>query len=292
MPATETLQLVPAQDGYPIQVFAWAGHGPVRALVQIAHGMGEHPRRYRALAAALVQAGCAVYANDHRGHGDEAARRNALGDLGPRGFSGLVADMAVVSDHARAQHPGVPLILLGHSMGSFAAQLYLLDHAGGLRAAALSGTAALDLLHARRGSAAKLEDNNGTMTTPRTAFDWLTRDEAQVDAYVADPLCGFTLTPESRLTMSAAYERMTQADAVERIPKDLPLYVLVGDADPINYKLALLYPLLDRYRAAGLSDVSVHIYGGARHELFNETNRTEVTAHFVAWVERVLATPR
>ncbi|MBC7954728.1 MAG: alpha/beta fold hydrolase, partial [Cytophagales bacterium] len=127
MPAPETLHSVPANDGYPIQVFAWAPPGPARALVQIAHGMGEHPRRYRELAEALTQVGCTVYANDHRGHGEEAALRNAKGDLGPRGFTGLVADMMTVSEFAKAQHPGLPLILLGHSMGSFASQLYLLD---------------------------------------------------------------------------------------------------------------------------------------------------------------------
>ncbi|MBC7957951.1 MAG: alpha/beta fold hydrolase, partial [Cytophagales bacterium] len=228
-------------------------------------------------------------ANDHRGHGEEAALRNAKGDLGPRGFTGLVTDMLTVSEFVKALHPGLPLILLGHSMGSFATQLYLLDHAHGLHAAALSGTAALDLLYAKRVTAWKLEDNNVSVKTPRTPFDWLSRDEAQVDAYIADPLCGFTLTPESRSTMSAACERMAQPQEIERMPKELPLYVLVGDADPINRKLELLYPLIDRYRAAGLTDVSLHIYGGARHELFNETNRAEVTAHFVAWVERVLS---
>jgi alpha-beta hydrolase superfamily lysophospholipase len=288
MPATETRQRVPAQDGQPIDVFTWAGPGPARALVQIAHGMGEHSRRYRALADALTRAGCAVYANDHRGHGEEALRPEAKGNLGPRGFTGLVDDMVTVSDFAQAQHPGLPLILLGHSMGSFAAQLYLLDHAHRLCAAALSGTAALDLLYARRSTAWKLEDNNVVVKTPRTPFDWLSRDEAQVDAYMADPLCGFTLTPESRRSMSAAYLRMTQPAELERMPKSLPLYVLVGEADPINRKLELLNPLIDRYRGAGMSDVSVQVYPGGRHELFNETNRAEVTAGFVAWVERVL----
>jgi alpha-beta hydrolase superfamily lysophospholipase len=289
MPATETRHSLPANDGYPIEVFGWLPPGPVRAVVQIAHGMGEHSLRYRALAQSLNAAGVAVYANEHRGHGEEALRRNEKGDLGPRGFNGLVADMVTVSEFAQARHPGLPLILLGHSMGSFATQLYLLDHAQRLRAAALSGTAALDLLYAKRSTAWKLEDNNVAAKVPRTPFDWLSRDEAQVDAYIADPLCGFTLTAESRRTMSAAYERMTEPHEIERMPKALPLYVLVGDADPINRKLELLNPLIDRYRAAGLSDVSLHIYGGARHELFNETNRAEVTAHFVAWVERVLS---
>jgi alpha-beta hydrolase superfamily lysophospholipase len=288
MPATETRHSLTSSDDYPIELFAWEAQAPVRAVVQIAHGMGEHSRRYRPLAEALTQIGCAVYANEHRGHGDEAARRNEKGKLGPRGFAGLVDDMVLVSDFAKARHPGVPLILLGHSMGSFAAQIYLLDHAQRLHAAALSGTIALDLAEAGSSSAWKQQDTNAPAKVPRTAFDWLSRDEAQVDAYIADPLCGFRLNVESRQSMYAAYARTTQPEAMKRIPAELPLYLFVGDQDAINRKLAYFNPLVDRYRAAGLNDVSVHIYGGARHEVLNETNRAEVTAHFVAWVERVL----
>jgi len=289
-PMPETRHSVPASDEYPIEVFAWAGEAPARAVVQIAHGMGEHARRYRALAEALTQAGCAVYASEHRGHGEEAARRNALGDLGPRGFDGLVRDMVTVSDFAESRHPGLPLILLGHSMGSFATQLYLLDHAPRVRAAAMSGTVALDLAEAGAASAWKLSNGPAAPAkTPRTSADWLSRDDAQVDAYIADPLCGFRLKPVSRQSMYAAYARMTQPELLARLPADLPLHLFVGDQDAINRKLAYFNPLVERYRAAGLTDVSVHIYGGARHEVLNETNRAEVTANLVAWIDRVLS---
>jgi alpha-beta hydrolase superfamily lysophospholipase len=286
----ETRHNLHASDGYPIELFTWQPASPARAVVQIAHGMGEHARRYRALAQALAQRGCAVYANEHRGHGEEAARRNSLSDLGPRGFAGLVDDMVAVSDFAASRHPGVPLILLGHSMGSFAVQIYLLDHAHRLHGAALSGTVALDLAEAGAASAWKLADAKpAPAVARRTPFDWLSRDEAQVDAYIADPLCGFRLKPESRKTMYAAYARTAQPGALRRIPPQLPLYFFVGDEDAIHRKLAYFTPLVERYRAAGLTDVSVQVYGGARHEVLNETNRDEVVADLVAWVERVLA---
>jgi alpha-beta hydrolase superfamily lysophospholipase len=284
----ETRHSLPASDGYPIEVFAWTPSTPVRGVVQIAHGMGEHALRYRALAHALNAAGVAVVANEHRGHGQEALRRGEKGNLGPRGFPGLVDDMRAVSDFAQSQHPGAPLILLGHSMGSFATKIYLLDHAPRVRAAALSGTVALDLAEAGNASAWKLQDAGARAEVRRTPYDWLSRDEAQVDAYIADPLCGFRLQLQSRQSMYAAYARTTQPEALRRIPADLPLYLFVGDADAIHRKLAYFNPLVERLRAAGLTDVSVRIYEGARHEVLNETNRAEVTAHFVEWVERVL----
>ncbi|MBC7995744.1 MAG: alpha/beta hydrolase [Rhizobacter sp.] len=284
----ETRHSLPASDGYPIEVFEWVPPAPARAVVQIAHGMGEHAGRYRALARALNGVGVAVFANEHRGHGPEALRRGEKGRLGPRGFPGMVDDMLAVSDLAQSRHTGVPLILLGHSMGSFATKIYMLDHAHRLQGAALSGTVALDLAEAGNNSAWKLQTTNAPATVRRTPYDWLSRDEAEVDSYIADPMCGFRLELQSRQSMYAAYARTTQPEALRRIPPHLPLYLFVGDADAIHRQLAYFNPLVERFRAAGLSDVTVRIYEGARHEVLNETNRVEVTAHFIEWVERVL----
>lgn len=286
--SSETRLSLPASDGYPLEVLAWTPSTPVRGVVQIAHGMGEHAGRYRALAHALNEVGVAAYANEHRGHGPEALRRGEKGNLGSRGFPELVDDMLALSDLAQSRHPGVPLILLGHSMGSFATKIYLLDHAHRLRGAALSGTVALDLAEAGNNSAWKLQDTSAPAQVRRTPYDWLSRDQAQVDAYIADPLCGFRLQLQSRQSMYAAYVRTTQPEALRRIPPGLPLYLFVGDADAIHRKLAYFNPLVERFQAAGLRDVTVRIYEGARHEMLNETNRAEVMAHLVAWVERVL----
>jgi alpha-beta hydrolase superfamily lysophospholipase len=291
MTVVESVHSISASDGTPIRVYQWKGSAPVRGIVQIAHGMGEHSLRYRLVAHALVNAGYAVYANDHRGHGELAANANALGDFGPQGFPVLVDDMTYVTRTARDAHKGKPLVLLGHSMGSFAAQLYLLDHSDLLDGVALSGTTALDLLGAAAMSGRwKLEDLNASFEPARTPFDWLSRDKAEVDAYIADPLCGFNVDAESYGSLFAVAPRLATAAEIGRIRRDLPIFLFVGDLDPVNAKLTWFQPLVDRYREAGLTDVSWHVYGNARHEVLNEINRAEVVANLLAWIDRVTGT--
>ncbi|WPG35189.1 alpha/beta hydrolase [Variovorax sp. EBFNA2] len=287
MPSTETHFELTANDGYPVEAHRWQGTAP-RGIVQLAHGMGEHSLRYRPLADALTQAGYVVYANEHRGHGEGAAARKELGEFGPRGFAGLVDDMALLSRHARAEHPGLPLILLGHSMGSFATQYYLVRHSELLSGAVLSGTSALDLLGGALQSGFRLEDMNAALPDVRTPFDWLSRDPAQVDAYIADPLCGFTVSAEGMGTMFANLDELTPAAMQTRIRPALPLYLFIGDQDPVSNKAEWFYPLVQRYRDAGLHDVSCHVFGGARHETLNETNRDEVVAVLLAWLARIV----
>ena len=287
MPDTETNFDLTANDGYPVEAHRWQGSTP-RAIIQLAHGMGEHSLRYRPLADALTQAGYVVYANEHRGHGKGASARGELGEFGPRGFAGLVEDMALLSRHARAAHPGLPLILVGHSMGSFATQYYLVKHSELLSGAVLSGTTALDLLGAALQSGFRLEDMNAALPDVRTPFDWLSRDPAQVDAYIADPLCGFTVSAEGLGSMFANLADLAPAAMQTRIRPGLPLYLFVGDQDPVRNKAEWFYPLVQRYREAGLRDVSCHVFGGARHETLNETNRDEVVAVLLAWIARVV----
>jgi len=250
--------------------------------------MGEHSLRYRPLADALTQAGCVVYANEHRGHGRLSESRGELGSFGPRGFAGLVEDMAMLSGHVRGRHPNLPLILLGHSMGSFATQYYLLKYSEYLAGAVLSGTAALDLLGAALQLGFRLEDMNAALPKVRTPFDWLSRDPEQVDAYIDDPLCGFTVSPEDMGSMFANIADLTPAVMREQIRPELPLYLFIGDQDPVSHKGEWFYPLVRRYREAGLRDVSAHVFGGARHETLNETNRKEVVAVLLAWIDRVV----
>ena len=291
MSVRESSFILTAADGHPIEVISWLDDGPdqrpVKAIVQIAHGMGEHSKRYRALAQSLVDAGCAVYASEHRGHGAGAQSRGELGDFGAGGFAGLAHDMAQLSLHAKAAHPQAPLVLVGHSMGSFAAQLYVLDYSELIDGVALSGTTAIDLMLQARSAGWKLEDANAGVTDPRTPFDWLSRDPAVVDAYLADALCGFTIVAGSMQSMGADCMRTADISALRRIRPDLPLLAFTGAQDPVNNFLEWFEPLLVRYRAAGLTDVSSHVYGGARHEVFNETNRAEVVANLIAWIERV-----
>jgi len=181
-----------SSDGAQITAYRWDPAGEPRAVIQLTHGMGEHAQRYDYVARALNDAGFAVYAQDQRGHG-ASTDPAALGDLGPGSWPALVDDIGLLSAHIRAEHPGLPLILLGHSMGSFAAQQYLLDHSGDVDGVVLTGTAAIDVLEPAVDLSQPLDLAifNAAFQPARTDFDWLSRDETIVDAYIADPYCGF-----------------------------------------------------------------------------------------------------
>src|SRR5712691_547479 len=276
-------------DGAQIAAYRWVPAGEPRAAIQLTHGMGEHAQRYDHVARALNGAGFVVYAQDHRGHG-ASADPDAYGNLGPGGWTALVDDIALLSAHIRADHPYLPLILLGHSMGSFAVQQYLLDHSADVDGVVLTGTAAIDLLE----DALDLDQPidlamfNAPFQPARTDYDWLSRDEAIVDAYVADPRCGFGIDSDSARAMFAGARRGADPAQVAAIRSSLPVYIAAGEVDPVNAGLALLTPLTERYEAAGLTDVTIRTYPAARHEILNETNRDEIIAELRAWLDRVV----
>jgi alpha-beta hydrolase superfamily lysophospholipase len=190
----------------------------------------------------------------------------------------------------RAQHPGLPLILLGHSMGSFAVQQYLLDHSADADAVILTGTAVIDLLEPALDLDQPLDLAmfNAAFQPVRTGYDWLTR-EAIVDAYVADPRCGFGLDTGAAKAMFAGARRLADPAEVAAMRSGLPVYIAAGESDPVNGQLALLTPLAERYRAAGLADVTVRTYPQARHEILNEINNAEVIAEIGRWADGMLA---
>jgi len=279
-----------SSDGAQITAYRWDPAGEPRAVIQLTHGMGEHAQRYDYVARALNDAGFAVYAQDQRGHG-ASADPAALGDLGPGSWPALVDDIGLLSAYIRARHPGLPLILLGHSMGSFAVQQYLLDHSGDVDGVVLTGTAAIDVLEPALDLSQPLDLAmfNAAFQPARTDFDWLSRDETIVDAYIADPYCGFGIDPESTKLIFLGARRVADPAAVAAMPPGLPLYVAVGETDPVNGGLALLTRLTDRYAAAGLTDVTVRVYPGARHEILNETNKDDVIGELINWIDRVVA---
>jgi alpha-beta hydrolase superfamily lysophospholipase len=274
----------PGSDGVPVFTYRWRPEGETRAVLQIAHGMGEHALRYRGALQPLIDAGIAVYANDHRGHGKTSP--HALGDFGPGGFAALIDDMAVLARRIRGKEPGKPLFLMGHSMGSFAAQVFVAEHSDLIDGYILSGSAALDKLEAPKGGLSAI---GAGMAKPRTPFDWLSRDDAEVDKYIADPLCGFTVNEKGRAAMFAAAGPALDPAKLATIRASLPIYVFAGDEDPINAKLTRLTPLVDRYRGLGIGDIETDYYAGGRHEMLNETNRDEVVANLKSWIERHIA---
>lgn len=273
-----------------VTAYRWDPAGAPTGILQLTHGMGEHVRRYERVARAFAERGFVVYGQDHRGHG--ASITGEPGDLGPDGWAALVADIGVLTARACSESAGLPVVLLAHSMGSFAAQQYLLDHSADVDAVILTGTAALDVLEPALDLDQPLDLAlfNTPFQPARTDYDWLSRDESEVDAYVADPLCGFGIDTVSTKAMFAGARRPADPDAVARMRPDLPLYLATGEQDPVNGNLALFDVLVQRYRDAGL-DVTTRVYPGARHEILNETNRDEVVGDIVAWVEKTLGQP-
>lgn len=278
MAVTQTRFRYEGADGTSLAGFRWSAGGPPRALLQLAHGAGEHSGRYLEPLAPIVEAGFEVWTADHRGHGLTSGMAH-LGDFGPGGAPAAVEDMAVLARRARAERPGLPLILMGHSMGAMFSQAFLPDHSDLIDALVLSGTA----------GPGRIEPGkiNAPFEPARTPYDWLSRDEAEVDTYIADPFCSIRFTPDSQASFLKLRERDLSVASLSRVRKGLPVYVFVGDADPINDQLRRLHPLIDVYRQAGL-DVTVKVYPGGRHEMLNETNRTEVVRDLLDWLEAAL----
>lgn len=272
-------------DTTALATYTWDDVTDPVGVVQVAHGLAEHSERYGRLAEALNAAGYVVHAVDHRGHG--ASITDRAGDFGPVGFEGLIADVAAYGASLRAASPGLPLFLVAHSMGSFAAQSVLLEHSDLYDGVVLSGSTALDLLAAGLAQAegpVGLEAFNAGFE-PRTGYEWLSRDEAEVDAYVADPLCGFDLPDETVPALFGAAATLADPASLARIRPDLPILVASGAADPLAGGGELVQVLAQRYRDAGVRDVTVRVYDGARHEIFNETNRDEVTRDVIGWLD-------
>jgi alpha-beta hydrolase superfamily lysophospholipase len=300
-----------ADDQKPIFVHRWRPDegAPVKGFVHIAHGMAEHGARYARFAGALVAAGYAVHANDHRGHGKTAAS-DERGWMGPDGFHRAVRDLIQLVRAGKEQYPGVPAVIFGHSMGSYMVQSLLIESGGAVQAAILSGTGGKPSPMAAAGRVvARLERlRNGDHGTSgllqalsfdafnkgfrpnRTAFDWLSRDDAEVDAYIADPLCGFAVSTQLWVDVLDGMGEISQPDRQARIPRDLPIYIFAGSEDPVGERTRSVSQLVGAYARAGVKDVTHRFYAGARHETLNETNRDQVTAEVIEWLQARLAT--
>ncbi len=275
-----------AGDGVVLRGYAWTTASPPRAIVQLAHGAAEHLHRYDRFARKLAESGIAVVGADHRGHGANAV--HGLANFGPAGFGGVVDDMAVVARAATNRFAGMPLILFGHSMGSFASQVFLAEHGDLLSGLILSGTAAIDELIDTGVSAAGLQALNANFEPARTPFDWLSRDEDEVDAYMADPLCGFDIAPASLATMPAVVTGVRRKERLaSALARDLPILLISGEMDPVGGPgQESTRRVAEQYRSAGLGDVEHRIYPGGRHELLHDIDREQVTDDVITWLGR------
>ncbi|MBF8164597.1 alpha/beta hydrolase [Ectopseudomonas hydrolytica] len=299
--------ILSASDGTPLHVNHWHSDAPPRATVMLAHGMAEHSLRYARLAEALVAAGFALYALDQRGHG-RSAEHGTLGHYADEdGWNKVVGDLSTLNHHIRQQHPHTPIFLFGHSMGSYIGMAYLMGHSCSLQGAVLSGSnyQPVTLYKAARLIAgferwrlgpkgrSKVIDFlsfgsfNKAFKPNRTAFDWLSRDAAEVDKYVTDPLCGFVCTTQLWCDLLDGLQHITPPGNLAQIDADLPLLVIGGSRDPVSDGKRLA-DLAGALREAGVRDVQLNIYPEARHELLNESNRDEVTAQLIDWLQQML----
>ncbi|HEX6649981.1 MAG TPA: alpha/beta hydrolase [Pyrinomonadaceae bacterium] len=278
-----------SSDGLRVACFRWDSRGPTRGVVQIAHGMGEHMGRYSETIEVLVSAGLTVYGNDHRGHGHTAPDAAHLGDFGEGGFDLLVDDVIRLSRIAKEEVPNRPFFLLGHSLGSFAAQQYVLDRSGELNGLILSGSGALDRLALlTRSAMAATNILNSKFVPARTQFDWLSRDPRVVDAFINDPLCFPDLQPAAFASFLAAAPELADPHRLQNVREDLPVYLISGTDDPVGEQLDGVNLLIYRYEKAGLYDIWREFYQGGRHEMLNEINKDEVRARLLAWLASLL----
>jgi len=270
-------------DKLSIQAYVWETAEP-KAVVVISHGAAEHALRYERFAWALNAAGMETWATDHRGHG-QSPGPEGFGDFGKGGWNGLVDDMGQFIGMARKAHSSLPVILFAHSMGSAAAQQYVLDRSHTIDALILSG------------SSARMAPREGEQRTPRTDasrafegrtnYDWLSRDQAEVDKYIADPLCGFDSVGGTRIRANMTSRRSGGRELLKNIRNNLPCLLVAGDKDPVNNNLEGLYLLEKLWREAGVQSIDRQYYEGGRHEMLNEINRDEVTQNIIKWIKDV-----
>ena len=282
----------------------------VRCVLQVVHGMAEYVERYEEFAKFLVERGFVVTGEDHLGHG------RSVGEKGQQGYfceqdsaTVLVRDVHRLKKLTQELYPHVPYVIMGHSMGSFIVRNYICRYGTGIEAAVIMGTgmqpkavlAAAKLMvgiqkllvgsrHVSRlldrmafgGYGRRIED-------PRTPWDWLSRDRERVDRYIADPMCGFPFTVNGFGTLFTLVDRLHSQENLKTVPKDLPVFMVSGDSDPVGGYGEGVRKAYDSLVAAGLEDISLKLYEGGRHELLCETNRAQVIQDIYEWVsDRVL----
>jgi alpha-beta hydrolase superfamily lysophospholipase len=292
-----------------LHCYQWLPVGDIKAVIQIAHGMAEHGARYARLASFLNAEGFAVYANDHRGHGKSIQQGQALGHMADEdSWNKTVDDLDLLNAEITKRHPDPPIILLGHSMGSFLTQSYLSKYGSNIAAAALSasngppGAIGKIAQFIIRFEKLRLEEKgrsalmaamtfkafNKAFKPNRTEYDWLSRDAAEVDKYVADPMCGFECSVATWQGMLDALTIIASDQTLNKMDKAKPIYVFSGTEDPVGENSKGVKRLLSVYEKHGFKHITNKFYPNARHELFNEANRDEVTSDFIAWVKAIL----
>ncbi|EDM66085.1 hydrolase, alpha/beta fold family [Moritella sp. PE36] len=290
-----------ASDGREIKLFAWLPEQEVRHVMVLSHGMAEHIQRYETFALACNAAGIAVYGANHRGHGADAPVLGHYAD--DNGWQKVISDLDLIIDEIAKRHT-VPLVLFGHSMGSFIAQQYAILHGNKLNGLILSGSnyqppimyklatlvSKIEKVRIGARSPSRFLDFvsfgafNRKFKPPRTASDWLSRDPEQVDKYINDDYCGFPCSPQFWLDFMSGLITISQKSEIAKIPNQLPIYIFSGEQDPVGLQGKGVLALKQHIVNSGCEQVQYKLYPGGRHEMLNESNANEVFNDVTDWV--------
>lgn len=297
-----------SKGGGRIHGCRWTPEGPVKAVLQIVHGIADYAQRYSGFANYLNEQGILVVAEDHMGHG------KSIGEQCPQGFFNggwqtAVDDTYRLMKDTMAEFPRLPYILFGHSMGSFMARTILAKYPdSGITAAVICGTcwqpspavaagkAACVLLCRTKGEKTPSKflqslafgSYNKKVEHPRTPFDWISRDSKVVDAFVADPLCGFVPTAGLMRDMMEGVTYIQKDENLAKMKKDLPVFFIAGGDDPVGRYGVGVRMAAEAFRKAGMEQVDLRIYPLCRHELLNEINKEDIYRDVVQWIDAVL----
>ncbi|RLD82963.1 MAG: alpha/beta hydrolase [Bacteroidetes bacterium] len=298
-------------DNQEIHIYEWIPEDVhnIIAVIQIAHGMAEHAARYEEFASFLTKHGYAVFANDHKGHGKTAGTLENLGYFADEnGFQQVVDDMRSLTDKINERFPDKEVFLFGHSMGSFLSRYYAIENSSKIKGLILSGTAGHPGMLGKVGkmlSSIIISFNNRKSQTPlmtklsfgafnnafkpnRTEYDWLSRDNKEVDKYVNDLFCGTIFTAGFYNDLLGGLLFVNDQKEINKTSKDLPVYLIAGDNDPVSENGKGVTEVYEKYKKAGLKDVQIKLYPSARHEILNENNKAEVYYDILNWLEKHL----
>lgn len=296
-----------SEDGMSIVVYQWLPSQGVnvKGIVQIAHGMAETALRYEGFAKVLTENGYLVYANDHRGHGKTAGKLENLGILAEEdGFELLVRDMYQLTLIIKESYPNIPVFLFGHSMGSFASQRYIMHYGKELAGVILSGSNGRQSMinkigfliakqevkkNGRNAKSFKMNklsfgNYNQAFQPNRTEYDWLSRDNEEVDKYINNPYCGGVFTAGFFHDFLQVLIENGKGKNIDLLSNSLPIFIVSGDKDPVGDFGKGLKKLYHTYKKHGMIDVSLKLYPEGRHELLNEINKEEVMNDLVHWM--------
>lgn len=291
----------PSSDGeHQVHAVLWLPEeGSPKAVVQIVHGICEYALRYEDFALFLTRHGYAVAGSDHLGHGLTARGPEEYGYF--TDWFQLTRDVRTLRTLMGERFPGIPYFLLGHSMGSFQARTYLIDYPGTLDGCILSGTGQENALTVAFGKFVtslgdphkvnklflnlSLGAYNRKFAPNRTTADWVSRDEALVDKYLADPLCNFRTTAGMNHAMMVGLQYIADKKNLAKMNPDTPVALFSGDADPVGGMGKGVKTVHGFFREAGCKDLTMKLYPGARHEILNEINREEAYADILGWLD-------